>query len=590
MKPIVDPRGGDVEDDASSTTTHSLLSHAGSMLVEISGMKLLVAWLLLIVGPSLALGAAPILAMAWADSLSYQVTTPFISLGSLVTLGVVAAVGWFGWRTLLRLAENSFWALNAVVIEPTYAVVREGLRHLGDSLLPRDATQAQHGAVRAAMAAAAGLIVFGLALALAVFAWRRSFWAATLADFYSIRRMAPAAIANSVVLVAGYLAAAALYWGVADATLPQPRDLGALRPRNTGGRRWRVAHLSDLHAVGERYGFRLETGRSGPRGNERLEEVLAQLETIHARDPLDAIVVSGDLTDAGRSAEYGELVDALARHPRVANLVLMVPGNHDLNIADRGNPARVDLPTSPKRRLRQVRTLSVVCAVQGDRVHVVDREKRTIGVTLAEAIRPHADRIKGFSDVGRPLLSRWWLEIWGQAYPMIVPPTTDDGVGFILLNSNADTHFSFTNALGMVSTEQVEGIQIAVKQYPRAGWVIVLHHHLVEYPWRAHAFSERIGTALINGNWFVRRLLPLADRLVVMHGHRHVDWLGTCAELTIVSGPSPVMDPHPSCFYIHTLVRDTDGHLGLLQPEQCIVADAPKGAEGEASRLTSAAP
>lgn len=27
-----------------------------------------------------------------------------------------------------------------------------------------------------------------------------------------------------------------------------------------GGRKWRIAHLSDLHVVGERYGFRIESG------------------------------------------------------------------------------------------------------------------------------------------------------------------------------------------------------------------------------------------------------------------------------------------------------------------------------------------
>jgi hypothetical protein len=100
--------------------------------------------------------------------------------------------------------------------------------------------------------------------------------------------------------------------------------------------------------------------------------------------------------------------------------------------------------------------------------------------------------------------------------------------------------------------------------------VIALHHHLVEYPWRPHAFSERIGTALINNNWVVRRLRPLAGRAVILHGHRHVDWLGECAGLTIVSAPSPVMNDHPSCFYLHTLVRDPNGRLDLQAPERIV--------------------
>ena len=56
-------------------------------------------------------------------------------------------------------------------------------------------------------------------------------------------------------------------------------------------------------------------------------------------------------------------------------------------------------------------------------------------------------------------------------------------------------------------------------------------------------FSERIGTALVNGSWFQRVLKPYAERIVVMHGHRHVDWIGACGELKVVSAPSPVMAP-----------------------------------------------
>src|SRR5215469_2802198 len=97
---------------------------------------------------------------------------------------------------------------------------------------------------------------------------------------------------------------------------------------------------------------------------------------------------------------------------------------------------------------------------------------------------------------------------WVKAFPMVVPPGQDDGLGIILLNSNADTHFSFTNALGMIPIEQIRGIEIAIAQYPRACWVIALHHHPVEYPRPAKALSERIGTALINGHWFIRRLKP----------------------------------------------------------------------------------
>jgi hypothetical protein len=333
--------------------------------------------------------------------------------------------------------------------------------------------------------------------------------------------------------------------------------------------------LSDIHIVGERYGFRIESGRSGPRGNDRLRRLLAQLEELDAKEPLDTILITGDMTDAGISAEWAELLDVLAAHPRLAERVLMLPGNHDLNIVDRANPARMDLPTSPNRRLRRMRALSAMSAVQGRRVKVIDLEKGSLGKTLEQALEPHRAEIARFADVARPLLSKTIPEIWSRAFPMVLPPDPDDGLGVILLNSNADTHFSFTNALGMVSAEQMRGIEIASAEYPKACWVVALHHHVVEYPWAAKALSERIGTALINGNWFIRRMQPLSGRAILMHGHRHIDWIGECAGLPIVSAPSPVMEVTndiDTIFYLHTLAVGADGRLSLLTPERIIVS------------------
>jgi hypothetical protein len=64
MQPIIDPRAGDIEDDAASTKSRKLSAIAGSMLVEISLPKLITAWVLLIAIPGLLLGLAPL--VAWA--------------------------------------------------------------------------------------------------------------------------------------------------------------------------------------------------------------------------------------------------------------------------------------------------------------------------------------------------------------------------------------------------------------------------------------------------------------------------------------------------------------------------------------------
>ena len=68
MQPLVDPRHGDIEDDASSTKSNSLLLMAGSLLGEISFAKLIVAWLILFIVPAVIVGLVPLIAAAWTGS------------------------------------------------------------------------------------------------------------------------------------------------------------------------------------------------------------------------------------------------------------------------------------------------------------------------------------------------------------------------------------------------------------------------------------------------------------------------------------------------------------------------------------------
>src|SRR5262249_44673816 len=147
----------------------------------------------------------------------------------------------------------------------------------------------------------------------------------------------------------------------------------------------------------------------------------------------------------------------------------------------------------------------------------------------------------------------------------------EDGLGIIALNSNAETHFSFTNALGLVSGEEERALDVAIDAFPRACWVVALHHHIVEHPKLGHSLAERIGTTLINGNRFVRRLQRVGARTIVMHGHRHIDWMGQCGELLILSAPSSVMSGSEDgavYFHIHTLGVDSAGRIGLGAPER----------------------
>ncbi|HZC55285.1 MAG TPA: metallophosphoesterase [Xanthobacteraceae bacterium] len=576
---LFDPRQGDVEDDSASPKQRSLLAIAGSLLVEVSLPKLAFAWTVSILLPAVLLGAAPLVATAWLTKVS-QTAAQVTELGAVLILVAAVGLGWIGWRPLWRTAEVNFWSLNALAVQPGYAFCREALRYLTESMLGKNSSAAARARLRAISSAGAAVILCACGVLIAFLAWPATRWVGTMTDVLSLHSLLLPTLANAIVVVSAYLAIASLVWGFADARMDQPMDLAAFDAAPDGspaGATWRVAHLSDLHMVGERYGFRIESGRNGPRGNGRIAAIMARIEAIHNARPLDLVLVSGDMTDAGRAAEWAEFIDAVERHPGVAQRMLILPGNHDLNIVDRLNPARLDLPFSPGKRLRQMRALSAIAAVQGHRVYAVDPSSGKLERTLAQALAPHRERIAAFADSGGLRLSIGLASVWDDQFPMILPPAADNGLGVAILNSNAETHFSFTNALGMVSVEQARRLKAVVDQFPQARWIVALHHHLIEYPTSGAAFAERIGTALINGSWFVRGLASFAPRTVVMHGHRHIDWIGTCGRLKIISAPSPVMgakNDASTYFHIHTLAAGPDGQLNLLPPERVDVAGA----------------
>ena len=571
-----DPRRGDIEDDASSPKSKSMLALAGSLLVELSLPKLIVAWIFLLILPGLALGLAPMIVSSWINMVSGKITSPLLGIWPAFMLVTLALFAWYGWRALFRLVETSFWSLASLVVQPAYTICREGIRHIFELLLPAGSTRASGRAwITSVTSLVAGVVICSVSLLILLVTWPNGELYSDIREIGSLKQLVIAALANSVIVVSGYLAAGGIIWAVADGTMDQPRDLESFDIGSRDGKKWRIVHLSDIHVVGERYGFRIESGRMGPQGNERLHRVFDQIEKIDAREALDTILITGDMTDAGRHAEWSEFLELLANHPRLADRILVIPGNHDLNIVDRANPARMELPTSPNPRLRQIRVLNAIASLQGDRIRIVDRKMQKIGGTLNEALAPDLAKLARFSDTARPFLFKDLNDIWNKVFPMVQPPSEENGLGIILLNSNAPTHFSFTNALGTISAEQLRGMEIITAQFPRAGWIIALHHHVVEYPRAATALSERIGTALINGNWFVRQLKPLANRAILMHGHRHIDWIGRCADLIIVSAPSPIMDATddlPTYFYIHTVELKPSGHVRLLLPKRVELA------------------
>ncbi len=162
-----------------------------------------------------------------------------------------------------------------------------------------------------------------------------------------------------------------------------------------------------------------------------------------------------------------------------------------MNVVDRANPARLDLPFSPAKTLRKMRALSALSAFGAERLRIMSAGEAKPGLTLAATLTPQRQAIETFADQGGLRRSSRLTRLWDELFPLILPPVEDDRLGVAILNSNADTNFSFTNALGLISAGQARQLTAALDHYPQARWIIALHHHLIEYPMPVAAFSER---------------------------------------------------------------------------------------------------
>ena len=67
------------------------------------------------------------------------------------------------------------------------------------------------------------------------------------------------------------------------------------------------------------------------------------------------------------------------------------------------------------------------------------------------------------------------------------------------------------------------------------------------------------------------RSSSVGRRALVMHGHRHIDWMGECGDLLILSASSstmPAKGHEDVYFYVHTVGVDPSGRIGIAQPQR----------------------
>lgn len=573
--PIWDLRRGDHDDDRMSPYSGGFRSLVLSAAFEFNFLKALVVFLALIVIPALLVGLALSLLLTYGSVLLYTMAATGRSpVPALIAIGLLIGFAIVIGRPLLRMGLDNFRQVQYTMVFPVFLALRELLRTVAERLHGRAITLEELNRGRRIGAVAAALIFAAAGLTLAWMMWSSFGLQLLTRGHLQLWTLAKSALVNAAIVFGVSTMVDSLYWLSQELAVNSPVRNWAPDQKLEGVKRpVRVMHLSDLHIVGERYGYRMEKGTHGPQGNECIVRVLRAVSELQAAAPLDRILITGDITDAGTRAEWADFIDLLAGWPELSSRLCFVPGNHDTNVVDRTNAGRLDLPWSSSQSLRKLRTLLALDLVQGDRCHVVDRSTGRSGPCLRDYLR-EGERpalLRSLAEKGA-VRGRWELEkIWDAIFPLIEPAQGRE-YGVILLDSNARTHLSLTNAIGFISPPQLRAVKRVLRNHP-GSWIIALHHQVVEYPVASVSLRDRIGLALVNASDLLAVIRPHARRIAVLHGHRHTDWIGMYGDTVLCSAPSAALGSlsdarQQNSFRVHSFGFDDEEGILLLSSER----------------------
>ena len=576
--PLWDLRRGDADDDRSSPVGRGWMSMALSAALEFNYLTAPITFLLLIAGPALLVGIVPPLVATygrWALMRSTVRAHPAAAIPlSVILLIMMLAIA----RILFPRLVGALWQLKYTLIFPLFVGIRE-LICVGLERLPGQLNTPEEFARRRRIGAAlAALLLSGGALALAFTVEFSSGHRLVAAFDPRLRGIAIAGVLNAIVVLSIWSSLIGLQWLWREIRVSRPIRAW-VTPNDFGAVRVRVAHLSDLHVVGSRYAFRMESGTGGPRGNGRLQRVLKSVAELNAGSPIDRLVVSGDITDAGTRAEWIEFGRILGDCPELRSKLLFVPGNHDVNVIDPTTPGRLDLPGSMGQALRRLRMVLALDEFQGGTVHVVDRASGVAGPTLHEYLRvgTRQELLRELAQRGTRRSRREMRRVWDAIFPLVVPPPHEGGYGVMLLDSNARRHLSITNAMGIVDQSQLKAVGSLLRSARDRSWLVVLHHHVVEYPLPSIGLTERIGLSLANASELLDVISTHPAPVLVLHGHRHRDWIGVSDNLTLCSAPSVTLgsynlDRSHGYFHVYEMDYTNGGRMRLEKSQVVAVA------------------
>jgi 3',5'-cyclic AMP phosphodiesterase CpdA len=340
-----------------------------------------------------------------------------------------------------------------------------------------------------------------------------------------------------------------------------------------------VVMMSDLHITATDASYRTEPGvNANPRFRFLLEQASADLAQA------DGVLFCGDLTDAGLGRDWKSFFQIIehARALDVRRQVVLVPGNHDLNIynPNRTKPQRHVITGGEdllSRKIRQIRFLYALWRVQGHRSQILgaDNELRAFEeyflpfVPFLEIFRLHPPQRKvrgaGSGQYERdvtPEPVRQLIElpdkVWQSVFPLVTEVQQASGrvLRVIVLDSNRTSTHAVSNAFGHVSENQLLRLAriIEICRRDTCPFIVALHHCVGGF-WKVNERACAVGPPLAerlkegflsleNAPELIHTLLQ-AQETVVLQGHRHEALKQTVhvkeATLHLVSGPSSTL-------------------------------------------------
>ncbi|HTC22635.1 MAG TPA: metallophosphoesterase [bacterium] len=326
-----------------------------------------------------------------------------------------------------------------------------------------------------------------------------------------------------------------------------------------------VAHWSDIHLTA-RDG---DTAVAGDKGdNEKFGQVLraagGKLKGV------DILLASGDVADAGRASEWHVFFSRVP--PALFKKMVLLPGNHDMNIVDPSDWFMVEGQGRLLRKKRLIRAMAALNRVQGKRawIQAPDKSGKTQWLLLGNYLDGFKDSFREFLDelsrlqerkprfwdYFRPPVGAWIFgkkdrlealaqevdRAWGQIFPMAVKvPGT--AVVFLVFNSNKEDTGIVDNALGELPLSALGRLDSMREKFGQGPVLYSLHHH-VALPHFNQGFLGEVQVdmmALLNAGDFIQKLLAQGPS-VVFHGHRHIGYTGILnGKIQILSAPSTTL-------------------------------------------------